>query len=160
MDFSSDSDYSDGSTGMSRGRFISSTPKRLMKTRRGCEARILSPVMPEAISRGVSREILNSDDKRSMICNGDIIRRRKPKFAKVVDLKNRYSVAVPAVREKVCFSPVLHKVQSVSNFTLEDECESDAPSYNCKICGKGFFHESAVRGKYFKFSMFKFKFFF
>jgi len=140
MDFSSDSDYSDGSTGM--GRFISSTPKRV--TRRGCDARILSPVMPAAVSRGASREIL-TDDKRSVICNGDILR-RKPKFSKISKNTNRYSAAVPAVRE-VCFSPVLQKVHSVENFTLEDECHSDAPSYNCKICGKGFFHQSAVRGK-------------
>lgn len=144
MNFSSDSDYSDGSTGLSRPVFIASTPKRVLrKNQRVNELRILSPVMPSAKhSQPCNRD---GDDKRSMICNGDV-RRRRAKFAKVVELKtHRMSLAVPLTQPIVFTPEQTKKVHSFTNFTLDDECESDAPSFQCKICGKTFFHSSAVK---------------
>ena len=72
MNFSSDSDFSDGSTGLSRN-FHCSTPKKVLRrqTRHLSEVRILSPRMPESsgyVSPAIysSREFL---DKRSIMNN-------------------------------------------------------------------------------------------
>ena len=140
MDFSSDSDYSDGSTGISNSVFISSTPKRVLKRQERhlrSRDRIISPVMPKKLDG--YRSDYRSDGE-SMICNGDV-RMRKPKYAKVIDLKHhRMSCQVPLKS-----APLASSRTRVSNLTLADECESDSPSFQCKICGKGFYHESAVR---------------
>ena len=147
MNFSSDSDFSDGSTGLSR-KFHCSTPKKVLRrqTRHLSEVRILSPRMPESsgyVSPAIysSREFL---DKRSIMNNAEMprIRRRSHKTNK--NPRDRMSVQVPLSGNPR--PQLIHETSKPrKNVTLDDECESLEPSFKCKICSKGFFHESAVR---------------
>lgn len=152
MNFSSDSDFSDGSTGLSRN-FACSTPKRALRrqTRHLSEVRILSPQMPE--SSGYVSPVYSSRDcldKRSIMNNAEMprIRRRIHKAPK--NPKDRMSVQVPlsGLPRPISQLGGFHNeipTQRGKNVTLEDECASNEPVFKCKICAKGFFHESAVR---------------
>ena len=132
MDFCTDSDYSTGSSGIGCG-MMTSTPKRQPRVSRQRnrdlrDSRIMSPLMP---SSKLSKINFNFPPEGSMICHAenreDVNRRKsKNKFH-----ENRLSVQPKTPTKEFEY--------------LKDECESEAPIHSCKICGKSFFHYSAVR---------------
>ena len=132
--------FSDGSCGNGFSGFMSSTPKR-------SSSRINMPVMPKKFHRTKStarslKNIYSSGNETDSVTAAvaqPVKRRHRQKTQKIRSFASqRMTIAIGVLRST---DPVPNENTNVPSF--EDECKSDEPIYDCKICSKKFFHESA-----------------